>query len=256
MKTSSKKLEKCQVKLAVTLDADEVSAIVKDVEKVFLREAQLPGFRKGKVPLQVIRKEFADGLKQEVQRAMFQKTYADAIKAEKVDEVALARLRQHNAAIGGLFPANPFARDLNARTIIRWESPDRCECQHKSMQHHYSPSILSTVVLMRPTATSTAQRPADSPTDSSRPLPDVPDPIQSSSPCGVRPHAPHRPGARPSGTAFVRPHQFRVREAESLQKIITHPLLSCFVPTSRQDPWQVATVSGNERRAARCAVRL
>ena len=90
MKTSSKKLEKCQVKLAVTLDADEVSAIVKDVEKVFLREAQLPGFRKGKVPLQVIRKEFADGLKQEVQRAMFQKTYADAIKAEKVDEVALA----------------------------------------------------------------------------------------------------------------------------------------------------------------------
>jgi len=90
MKTATKKLDKCQVKLSVTLDADEVKAIVKDVEKVFLKEAQLPGFRKGKVPLQIIHKEFADGLKQEIQRAMFQKNYADAVKAEKIDEIALA----------------------------------------------------------------------------------------------------------------------------------------------------------------------
>ena len=92
MKTSSKSLEKCQVKLTVTLEADEIAAIVKDVEKVFIREAQIPGFRKGKVPLQVIRKEFADGLKQEIQRTMFQKNYAEAVKAEKLDEVALANV--------------------------------------------------------------------------------------------------------------------------------------------------------------------
>ena len=92
MKTSSKSLDKCQVKLTVTLEADEIAAVVKDVEKAFLREAQLPGFRKGKVPLQVIRKQFADGLKQEIQRAMFQRNYADAIKAEKLDEVALANV--------------------------------------------------------------------------------------------------------------------------------------------------------------------
>jgi len=92
MKTSSKSLDKCQVKLTVTLEADEIGAIVKDVEKVFLKEAQLPGFRKGKVPLQVIRKEFADGLKQEIQRAMFQKNYAEAVKAEGIDEVALANV--------------------------------------------------------------------------------------------------------------------------------------------------------------------
>ena len=90
MKTSSKAQDKCQVKISVTLDADEMKAIVKDVEKVFLREAQLPGFRKGKVPLQLIRKEFASGLKQEIEHAMFQKNYAEAVKAEKVEEVALA----------------------------------------------------------------------------------------------------------------------------------------------------------------------
>ena len=93
MKTETKNLEKCQVQLTVTLDAEEMKAIVKDVEKVFLREAQLPGFRKGKVPIQVIRKEFASGLKQEIERAMFQKNYAEAAKAEKIDEVALADVR-------------------------------------------------------------------------------------------------------------------------------------------------------------------
>ena len=106
MKTSSKSLDKCQVKLTVTLDADEIAAIVKDVEKVFLREAQLPGFRKGKVPLQVIRKEFADGLKSEIQRAMFQKNYADAVKAEEIDEVALANVEDLTYdAKGGSFTA-------------------------------------------------------------------------------------------------------------------------------------------------------
>ena len=92
MKTSIKKEDKCQVKLTVNLDAEEIKAIVKDVEKAFVREAQLPGFRKGKIPLELIRKEFANGLKQEIQRAMFQKHYAEAVKAEKVDEVALANI--------------------------------------------------------------------------------------------------------------------------------------------------------------------
>ena len=73
MKTSTKNLDKCQVELKVTLDADEAKAIIKDVEKVFLREAQLPGFRKGKVPLELIRKEFGSGLKQEIERSMFSK---------------------------------------------------------------------------------------------------------------------------------------------------------------------------------------
>ena len=92
MKTSIKKEDKCKVKLTVNLDAEEIKAIVKDVEKAFVREAQLPGFRKGKIPLELIRKEFANGLKQEIQRAMFQKHYAEAVKAEKVDEVALANI--------------------------------------------------------------------------------------------------------------------------------------------------------------------
>ena len=93
MKTELKNLEKCQVQLTVTLEAAETKDAVKSVEKVFVREAQLPGFRKGKVPVEIIRKEFADGLKREIERELFQKTYPDAVKAEAVEEVALADVR-------------------------------------------------------------------------------------------------------------------------------------------------------------------
>lgn len=94
MKTSIKKEDKCQVKLTVTLDAEEVKVIVKDVERAYMREAQIPGFRKGKVPMEIIRREFKDQMKNEIQRAMFQKNYADAVKAEKLDEVALANVEE------------------------------------------------------------------------------------------------------------------------------------------------------------------
>ena len=94
MKSSIKKQDKCQVKLTVELDAAETAAIVKDVEKVFMREAQMPGFRKGKMPIELIRKEFAGQLKEEITRTIFQKNYSEAVKAEKLDEVALAGLEK------------------------------------------------------------------------------------------------------------------------------------------------------------------
>ena len=106
MKTSCKSKENCQVELTVTLDADEVGAAVKDVERVFMREAQIPGFRKGKVPIQIIRKEFASGLKEETERSLIRKYHADAVKAEGLEEVALAGAKDISYdANGGAFTA-------------------------------------------------------------------------------------------------------------------------------------------------------
>ena len=124
MKTSIKKEDKCQVKLTVEIDADAIKAIVKDVEKAYMREAQIPGFRKGKVPLEIIRREFKDGLKNEIQRAMFQKNYADAVKAEKLDEVALANVEDLTYdENGGSFVATVEVKPtFSARASCR-ESP-------------------------------------------------------------------------------------------------------------------------------------
>jgi len=106
MKTNCKSIGNCQVKLTVSLDAEEMGAIVKEVERTFVREAQIPGFRKGKVPIEIIRRQFADGLKQETEGLMVRKHYAEAVKAEKIDEVALMGLEDfsHDEK-GGSFTA-------------------------------------------------------------------------------------------------------------------------------------------------------
>jgi trigger factor len=106
MKTKLKDLGKCKVELKVEIDADEAKSIVKDVEKVFLREAKLPGFRPGKAPIELIRKEFSESLSQEMQRAMFQKNYALAVEEEKIEEVALVNVKDIScSAEGGAFTA-------------------------------------------------------------------------------------------------------------------------------------------------------
>ena len=106
MKTSTKNEYKCQVELKVELNAEEMKGIVKDVEKAFVREARLPGFRPGKVPIEIIRRQFADGLKQETEHTMIRKHYTDAVKAEKLDEITLADVKDISfTADGGTFTA-------------------------------------------------------------------------------------------------------------------------------------------------------
>ena len=43
MKTSSKKLDKCQVRLSVALDEGEMNSVVREVENVFMRDEYLFG---------------------------------------------------------------------------------------------------------------------------------------------------------------------------------------------------------------------
>ncbi len=106
MKTKAKKLDNCQVELKVEIDAEAMKAIVKDVERVFVKEAKLPGFRPGKIPLELIRKEFGKGIRQETERMMFQKHLADAIKAEGLEEVAVVDAKDvATSAEGGSFTA-------------------------------------------------------------------------------------------------------------------------------------------------------
>jgi trigger factor len=106
MKTNTKKLDNCQVELKVELDADEMKSVVKEVEKAFMREARLPGFRPGKVPIELIRKQFADGLREETEHSMIRRHYKDAVKAEGVEEVALVDVKDvKTGAEGGEFTA-------------------------------------------------------------------------------------------------------------------------------------------------------
>lgn len=101
MKTSSKRQEKCQVELNITLDAEEAKAVVKEVERTFVREARLPGFRPGKAPIELIRKEFAPQMKEETSRLALRKYYAQAVKAEELDELGLKDVKEVDCGTEG-----------------------------------------------------------------------------------------------------------------------------------------------------------
>ncbi len=90
MKTETKNLDKCQVQLTATLDANEANAIVKDVEKRFVQEAAVPGFRPGKAPLALLRKNYGTMLEQKITEEIANKNIPNAVKAAKLDDEFLA----------------------------------------------------------------------------------------------------------------------------------------------------------------------
>ena len=94
MKTSSKRQDKCQVELTITLEAEEAKGVIKEVERTFVKEARLPGFRPGKAPIELIRRDFAAQLKEETSRMALRKYYAQAVKAEELDELGLKDVKE------------------------------------------------------------------------------------------------------------------------------------------------------------------
>ena len=107
MNVEKKPDEGCTVKLIVKADAAEIADECKKVLNMFLREAAIPGFRKGKVPLAVIQQKFADGIKQESEQACFRKLYPQALKEAAVEPIDLTGVTdvQLDPATGFSFPA-------------------------------------------------------------------------------------------------------------------------------------------------------
>ena len=92
MTTESKKMDKCRVQITATLDADEAKACVKEVEKQFMREARIPGFRQGKAPIELIRKDFSEQLKNEINREAFNKHHLAAVKDTKLEALGITEV--------------------------------------------------------------------------------------------------------------------------------------------------------------------
>ena len=103
------KVEKnsCVISLTVKAEADEIKGEVKKVLNEFVREAQIPGFRKGKVPIELIRKNFAKELKRETEGACFRALYPKAVEESKLKVLALEGLAEINVdeATGAEFTA-------------------------------------------------------------------------------------------------------------------------------------------------------
>ena len=89
MKFETKESSPCVTALSVKAEADETKAPYQKVLNVFMREASIPGFRKGKVPLNIIKQKFQQEIAHECQQACFSEFYPKALKESGLDAVNL-----------------------------------------------------------------------------------------------------------------------------------------------------------------------
>jgi len=77
-----KRLEKSSVELSITIGKDDVRSEYDDLLKEYTRTAQIPGFRKGKVPQNVLIRKFGDMLNGEALGKIIEKAAGEVFKDE------------------------------------------------------------------------------------------------------------------------------------------------------------------------------
>jgi len=82
------KAEPGEASLEVSIPPESVKAAEDRATKAYQQRARLPGFRQGKVPAAVVRKKFADDIRQETLRELVQESWRVAQKQEELKPIA------------------------------------------------------------------------------------------------------------------------------------------------------------------------
>lgn len=82
------KNEGVERRIRVSVPADEVSAVTERVARRYSTAARLPGFRKGKAPPAMVRKKFADEIRQEALDDLLKQAYDAVVEREQLKLVA------------------------------------------------------------------------------------------------------------------------------------------------------------------------
>ena len=78
----------CRRELDLEIPADEVTKATEKVAKEFARLANVPGFRRGKAPISLIRRRFADDIKGEVLQSLVPERVEKAVAEQKLTPVS------------------------------------------------------------------------------------------------------------------------------------------------------------------------
>jgi len=82
-------LEPCRKKAEITIPAETVDNEIKLITKEFASQANLPGFRAGKAPLQMVKKRYQANIEQELLRQFHISAFEQIRKESKTDPVTM-----------------------------------------------------------------------------------------------------------------------------------------------------------------------
>ena len=89
MRVSVKDTGSCRKTMQVEIPAEQVQEEYGRVVDAFRKEAQISGFRKGKAPVDIVRKKYAKQILEDVKDRLIPKGYHEALTQEKLDVVAV-----------------------------------------------------------------------------------------------------------------------------------------------------------------------
>lgn len=94
MKVTTEQKEACIVDLHIELPPERFQAEWKEVGSEYRRLANLPGFRKGKAPLAIVEKKYAQDMESEVTRKLMDAAVREAINEQKLSPVQSPNVRE------------------------------------------------------------------------------------------------------------------------------------------------------------------
>src|SRR6476661_7635825 len=75
-------------RLSVTVPPERVERIRRSVAQQVTRNVRLPGFRKGKIPQNILDKQFGPAIQQETVDRVIQETYPQVLEQENIRPIA------------------------------------------------------------------------------------------------------------------------------------------------------------------------
>src|SRR5436190_1205008 len=100
MQSDLESLSNIKKKISVRIPEADVLAEFDGVYNRLSKQAQIPGFRKGKVPRPILEKRFAGDVEAEVYENLVRKTMVDAIKKHELSIVASPEITEPKREAG------------------------------------------------------------------------------------------------------------------------------------------------------------
>lgn len=119
MNVTIENLAPCRKLLKVDVEATAVDAAYEAVTTEFQRGVKLPGFRPGKIPRDIITKNFSRDLESEVRRRIISDSYKKALADHKLHVVGSPDIKE-----GTFTKSQNFTFDITVETAPEFELPD------------------------------------------------------------------------------------------------------------------------------------
>jgi len=101
MDTQLKRLEDKTIELTLSIPWEDIQKMYSEVVDDFVKETELPGFRKGKAPREAVEAKLdKNKVYEEVMQRMIPKVYSDAVEKEKIHPIVMPKITLTEAKEG------------------------------------------------------------------------------------------------------------------------------------------------------------